>query len=339
MERKVIRASVLGFCMGVRRAVDMAKKSLEDFDDTVVYTYGPIIHNKNALKKLEEKKLLSINSDEELEAVEKDAASALSSGGKPPVVMIRAHGIPPETKLSIEKSGCVIVDATCPRVLANQKKAATYAGEGYTVIVAGDRNHGEVAALAGCVRFAGAECILVADRNDAENVAVPCAGRATSDGKCPETGSQAAGNIVIPGDKTSGAPADCQKKEIKAVLIGQTTISRSEYDAVAAVLRRRIPGLLVLDTICPATMERQKALSDLCDQVDGVVVIGGKNSANTRRLFITAKELCSHVVHIESAEEIPQDFFQLKTVGIAAGASTPDDIIDEVEKVLKSRPL
>ena len=295
MERKVIRASVLGFCMGVRRAVEIARKSLVDFKDTSVYTYGPLIHNEKALEKLEKSGLRCLYTEEELEEVKKNAVESK----KPPVIIIRAHGIPPEKRLSIEKSGCIVVDATCPRVLANQKKAASYAADGYTVIVAGDRNHGEVAALAGCVKFSGSQCILVADRNDAENVAVPCAGTDSS--------------------------------ETRAVLIGQTTISRSEYDAVAAVLRRKIPGLVVLDTICPATMERQKALAELCGNV---VVIGGKNSANTRRLYMTAQEKCAHAVHIEAASEIPPEFFSLGTVGIAAGASTPDDIIDEVEFTL-----
>ena len=304
MERKVIRASVLGFCMGVRRAVDIARKSLVDFKDTAVYTYGPLIHNEKALENLEKSGLRCLYTEEELEEVKKNAVESK----KPPVIIIRAHGIPPEKRLSIEKSGCIVVDATCPRVLANQKKAASYAADGYTVIVAGDRNHGEVAALAGCVKFSGAQCILVADRNDAENVVVPCAGDAAS----------------------GGAGTDATR----AVLIGQTTISRSEYDAVAAVLRRKIPDLVVLDTICPATMERQKALTELCGSVDGVIVIGGKNSANTRRLYMTAQEKCAHAVHIEAASEIPPEFFSLKTVGIAAGASTPDNIIDEVESSL-----
>ena len=304
MERKVIRASVLGFCMGVRRAVDIARKSLVDFKDTAVYTYGPLIHNEKALEKLEKSGLRCLYTEEELEEVKKNSVASK----KPPVIIIRAHGIPPEKRLSIEKSGCIVVDATCPRVLANQKKAASYAADGYTVIVAGDRNHGEVAALAGCVKFSGAQCILVADRNDAENVSVPCARDAASDG--------------------------ADTSATKAVLIGQTTISRSEYDAVAAVLRRKIPGLVVLDTICPATMERQKALAELCGVVDGVIVIGGKNSANTRRLYMTAQEKCAHAVHIEAASEIPPEFFSLKMVGIAAGASTPDDIIDEVESAL-----
>ena len=89
-----------------------------------------------------------------------------------------------------------------------------------------------------------------------------------------------------------------------------------------------------MNTICPATNERQQALLELCSQVDGVLVIGGKTSANTRRLYQTAAASCSHAAHIQSASDIPPEFFTLKTIGITAGASTPDEIISEVEKVL-----
>ena len=82
------------------------------------------------------------------------------------------------------------------------------------------------------------------------------------------------------------------------------------------------------DNIFPS--ERQEALFDLCDSVDGIIVIGGKNSANTIRLFKIAQQNCKNVIHVESACEIPQEFFALEKVGITAGASTPDEIIQEV---------
>jgi 4-hydroxy-3-methylbut-2-enyl diphosphate reductase len=90
-----------------------------------------------------------------------------------------------------------------------------------------------------------------------------------------------------------------------------------------------------MNTICPATNERQNALLELCKKVDGVLVIGGKTSANTTRLFITAKENCKNCAHIQSEKDIPKDFYKLKTVGITAGASTPDGIIDTVENTLQ----
>ena len=77
----------------------------------------------------------------------------------------------------------------------------------------------------------------------------------------------------------------------------------------------------------------------MCDRVDGVIVVGGKNSANTKRLFQTAQELCPHAAHIEAPDEIPAEFFRMKVVGITAGASTPDDVIRGVENRLLKNGL
>ena len=91
-----------------------------------------------------------------------------------------------------------------------------------------------------------------------------------------------------------------------------------------------------MNTICPATNERQKALVKLCKNVDGVLIIGGTNSATTNRLLRTAQELCNHAFLIDTAQEIPKLFFSLKRVGLTAGASTPDFVIDEVEAALEN---
>ena len=117
-------------------------------------------------------------------------------------------------------------------------------------------------------------------------------------------------------------------------MITQTTFSVKLFDEIAAVLKEKIPELKVLRTICPATYDRQDSLTDLCKKVDGVLVIGGKNSANTNRLYGKAKSLCNHAALIEKADEIPEKFSSLEKVGLTAGASTPDDVIDEVEKTL-----
>jgi 4-hydroxy-3-methylbut-2-enyl diphosphate reductase len=89
-----------------------------------------------------------------------------------------------------------------------------------------------------------------------------------------------------------------------------------------------------MNTICPATRERQDALKKLCPLADGVLVIGGRNSANTKRLLLTAQQLCGKAALIETADEIPEVFFTLGTVGLTAGASTPDSVIDDVERRL-----
>ena len=89
-----------------------------------------------------------------------------------------------------------------------------------------------------------------------------------------------------------------------------------------------------MNTICPATNERQTSLLELCKNVNGVLVVGGKNSANTKRLYQTAAANCKYAAHIQTAAEIPELFFNLKKIGITAGASTPDSIIESVENAL-----
>ena len=293
----VIRAKVLGYCMGVRRAVEIANKALLDYPNRNVWTLGPLIHNERALNKLAEKgiKILS----------EKD----FSIIGNKDVVIIRAHGVPPTTIETLKAVGATIVDATCPRVMISQKRAADYAAKGIAVIIAGDKNHGEVAGIAGCTinsKAPSPKCLLIENKNDAKNIIL-----AQKEGSIPSLPQQAA-------------------------LICQTTLSRVEYDAIAQELKKEIKNLEVLDTICPATTERQEALSALKNQVQGVLIVGGKNSANTQRLLMTATNIFTHAALIESALEIPSIFYTLNKVGIAAGASTPDEIIEEVENALKN---
>ena len=119
-----------------------------------------------------------------------------------------------------------------------------------------------------------------------------------------------------------------------AVLIAQTTIKESEYEAIASALKKRISDLKVFNTICPATYDRQAALKKLAYEVDALLVIGGKNSANTKRLFQTAVDTKKPAWLIEDASEIPKEIFSYSVIGLTAGASTPDFIIDEVEKKL-----
>lgn len=294
---KIIRADILGFCMGVRRAVEMANRAIEDYPEHKIWTLGPLIHNERALSSL---------AAQGVSVLEAANMADLSAGD---VVVIRAHGVSPEVLSALRHKGCVVIDATCPRVMLSQKRAASFASNGFTVIIVGDRNHGEVAGIEGCAVDATTgirRCLVVETRADAESLV-----RAARDGT----------DVSLPD---------------KVVLVCQTTISRAEYDDVADVLRAAIPDLQVLDTICPATMERQNALRELEGRVDGVLIIGGKNSANTQRLLMAAKKIFPCAALIENATEIPREFFSLSCVGLSAGASTPDEVIDEVEFALNN---
>ena len=188
-----------------------------------------------------------------------------------------------------------------------QKECADVAKNGWIIFFTGDANHGEVIGIEGAARRGAEDAGKKLDFVLVKSVE----------------------EAVFEYKKlfSENVPENC-------VLISQTTFSVKLFDEIAAVLKEKIPELKVLRTICPATYDRQDSLTDLCKKVDGVLVIGGKNSANTNRLYGKAKSLCNHAALIEKADEIPEKFFSLEKVGLTAGASTPDDVIDEVEKTL-----
>lgn len=282
---EIIRASVLGFCFGVRRAVELAEKALSENPGKKVYSLGPLIHNENALSALEEKGL---------HILEESDIAELEEGS---VVIIRAHGVAPCVTDALEKRGCKIIDATCPRVKASQKMVERYSSENDYVVLTGDKNHGEVIGIAG---YAGENFSQIQDYEEAENFEIP--------------GSE----------------------EKNVILLSQTTYSPKEFEKIENLFKSKFHNLAVMNTICPATNERQEALLELCGLVDGVLVVGGKNSANTKRLYQTAAANCKIAAHIQSAADIPQEFFNLKIIGITAGASTPDEIIEDVERKLEA---
>ena len=277
----IIRAKVMGFCSGVRRAVRMAEQAAERSNGHPVYSLGRLVHNKTVTDRLEARGI-----------------RLLADGQIPPpgsVVVIRSHGVPPETLQQLTTSGAVIVDATSPKVTSNQRIAASLAAAGETVIIAGDEGHGEVMGLAG----------------------------------------HAPGSVVIP-DSTK---ARALHHDGPVVLIAQTTMSQEEVNDIAAALAGNNIDLTIAGGICGATADRQSALRGLLPQVDAVVVVGGKDSANTRRLTAIAAESGKPVWQVTNADELTAmelsgQLHRFERIGLSAGASTPDDDIDAVERRL-----
>ncbi|MDR2071110.1 MAG: 4-hydroxy-3-methylbut-2-enyl diphosphate reductase, partial [Treponema sp.] len=278
---EVIKARTLGYCMGVRRAVELAYRRLA-VPSCRVYTIGPLIHNPQVLEDLEKRGV---------EVLDEACLPRDLSGA---VVIIRAHGISPDLEAELVSRGGRIVDATCPKVKASQMKALALAGAGRRVFLAGEARHGEIAGIRGYVP----DCIVVADPDEA---AVAAEGLARKN----------------PGAGTA--------------LIGQTTISPDEYAAIGEAIRFFFPSIEVIDTICGATRDRQDALRELCGKVDGVIVAGGRESANTRRLFTIAEASGKPAWLVENAGEVPPEIASYPRAGLSAGASTPDEVIRSIE--------
>jgi 4-hydroxy-3-methylbut-2-enyl diphosphate reductase len=258
-----------------------------------VFTLGPLIHNPRVLAELRSL------------GVEILDANNLPENLAGASVIIRAHGISPQTEARVREKGGRIIDATCPRVKASQLKAKALAESGCRLFLAGEAEHAEITGLRG---YAGeASAVVVGSAVRAEEAAAALRASLQKEPSAPET---------------------------QTALIAQTTISAEEYRSIGEAVKKYFPDLNIIQSICAATGERQESLRELLREVDAVIVAGGKESANTRRLLAIAEEQGKPCVLAESAGEVPAAFAAYQTVGICAGASTPDTVIDGIEQAL-----
>lgn len=273
----VVRAEVLGVCMGVRRALSIVETTLAENPGTPVHTLGPLIHNPRTVEDLRRRG-----------AVPVDGLMDVRGG----IVVIRAHGVGPETLREIAARGLRLVDATCPHVLRVQRIVADGAARGCLAVIAGDAGHGEVQGI----RAHAGRSVVVASVEEAR-----------------------AAELSAP-----------------ALVVGQTTLPNKDYREIVAALKERDPQIEVHDTSCALTETRQESLKRLASQVDALLVIGGMESANTRWLHRTAQQTGKPAWHVEGVADIPAEVRRFASVGISAGASTPDAIIAEVEAALRA---
>ena len=269
---EVILADYLGFCYGVKRAIKIARENAAPDGSTC--TLGPIIHNPQMVERLKDEGVGTIDCLDDLKR------------GK---VIIRSHGVGPETYEKAEAMGLECVDATCPHVKKAQLSAKELAEEGRFVVIVGEKEHPEVHSI---VQWAGGNVAVI--ETVAEAASVPNASRLG--------------------------------------IISQTTFSGERFREIVSALLDKSRDIRVMRTICTATDQRQRAARELASKVDVMLVIGGKNSANTTRLAQLCANIC-RTYHIETAEELqPAWFDNIEKIGITAGASTPDWIIKEVYK-------
>ena len=209
------------------------------------------------------------------------------------VLILRSHGIPPQKERELKSKGVQIVDATCPYVKAVHEAVVKLVKEGYFIVLVGEKNHPEVLGTWGYLRDAKGEGIIVETLEDLK-------------------------------------PA---LNKTKVGVIAQTTQNEQFFKEVVGELALWVQELKVINTICNATSVRQEEVRELAPKVDVMLIIGGKNSGNTTRLYKIAKSLNPNSYHIETADELKEEWFQnASTVGVSAGASTPKWIIESVLK-------
>jgi 4-hydroxy-3-methylbut-2-enyl diphosphate reductase len=267
-----------GFCMGVRRAMDLTLKSIPRHGEGLL-AFGPLIHNPQVLDLLREKGVEVCHSPESVKPGQS--------------IIIRAHGIPPQERDALKARGATIIDATCPKVLHVQSIIKKHAQNGGVTVIVGDRDHPEVIGLMG---YATDDAVIVSAREDVEKI-------------------------------PTGKPI---------CVVAQTTQNQAKYEDITRRIQARFPEAEVHGTVCDSTQRRQDEAIKMAASVDAMVVVGGRNSANTGRLTQRIKETGTPVFQVETDDEIdPACFGNAEAVGITAGASTPNWIIQRVVRKIE----
>ena len=275
---KVIKAKTAGFCFGVKRAVDTVYEQV-DACSSLIYTYGPIIHNEEVVRDMESKGVVVLRSEEELDALEKGT------------VIIRSHGVGKWIYDKLEARNIRIVDATCPFVKKIHNIVRKASAEGAHIVIIGNPDHPEVQGIRG---WAGEKVTVVQDKESAEGV-------------------------------------DFGKKE-KICVVSQTTFNYNKFKDLVEIIRKKGYDIIVLNTICNATKERQEEAARIAERVDAMIVIGDRRSSNTQKLFEICRNACMNTYYIQTLDDLDMNQLRsVETVGITAGASTPNKIIEEVQ--------
>lgn len=277
---EIILAKTAGFCMGVKRAMQIASQTALK-NESQVYTCGPLIHNPQAVEYLKKQGVESLSD-----------WRSINSG----TLIIRAHGMPAQDIEEMKARGLNIVDATCPHVVTSQRQIKKYADLGYFIVIIGDKDHPEILSLQS---FADQQRFRVI---------------------------------------SSLQQAKELDKLDQIMIIAQTTFNAEEFAEIADALSRKAKQAVVCNSICQATSERQQEVQKLAANADAVIVVGGKASANTRRLAEIAASICSRTHHIETEEELEGiDLTGVKKLAITAGASTPDFITEKVIEHIRKK--
>jgi 4-hydroxy-3-methylbut-2-enyl diphosphate reductase len=277
---EILIAKHSGFCEGVERAYRIA------VDQTglgrPVFMLGNLVHNSQVIEKFKNAGVTAVKALSEINP---------NSNG---VLLISAHGVPPNIYEEARALGLETVDTTCPWVKKAQKIAKELAAEGRLVIIVGDKGHVEVKGLVG---WSGNKAVVVEDLKDLSRFSLA--------------------------------------QNNKVGILAQTTQAESHFHNIVAELKKTVKDVKEYDTICGATSKRQTAAIELAQKVDLMLVVGDLMSANTKRLTELCGQTGTETHQIQTTEELNKNWLVRKNrIGITAGASTPEWVIDAVVKDL-----
>ena len=282
----VLLANPRGFCAGVRRAIEIVEKAIEEFG-APIYVRHEIVHNKHVIAALKEKGAVFVNSLDDIEDT-----------GRP--VVFSAHGVSNFVKQRAAELGLKTIDATCPLVSRVHRQIAALEKKDSEIIVIGKANHAEIIGTIGQM----------------EN---PYRARVINS---PEEA------------KALNLP-----RETEIGFVTQTTLSVDDTKEIIDYLRKTYPNLEAMkkDDICFATTNRQKAVKEIAPKVDLLIVIGSKNSSNSKQLKeVALKNGAKNAILIDDASELEAGVLDnVKNVGITAGASAPEHLVEDLICKLK----
>ena len=207
------------------------------------------------------------------------------------IVIIRSHGVSKKVYEILEERGVRCVDATCPFVKKIHKIVEKESAEGKHIIIIGDAKHPEVQGIMG---WAGDKVSVIKTEEEANDYFAP--------------------------------------KNAEICIVAQTTFNYNKFKYLVEIISKKSYNISVLNTICSATKERQTEAESIANEVDAMIVMGDKLSSNTQKIFEICSNACNNTYYIQTLEDLNMDQLKsVKTVGITAGASTPKNIIEEVQ--------
>ncbi len=289
-----------GFCFGVRRATDTVEALINSQEKGSVYILGQLIHNEEYIKHLEENGVCEISPNDI------DALYERAKNGEKITVVIRTHGI--EKNIQKKLQGCdeteenfKLVNCTCPYVTKIHKIASENSGKKEIFILIGKKDHPEVMSIMSHVQGDG---YVFADASELENFLVQAKNH------------QNLTNFSIN-------------------MVAQTTQKLTEWEKCQKILKKHCTNAKIFDTICSVTGIRQREAYELSQKCDVMIVVGGKGSSNTSKLVQVCEKNCAKTFWVQTRCDIPlEKIGHAKNIGITAGASTPDSLIQEVKKAM-----
>ena len=244
-----------------------------------------------------------IHNDEVVKDMEKNGVIVINdldelSSHEKGVMIIRSHGISKAEYDRIKNCGFEVLNATCPFVSKIHRYVEDYSSKGYDIIIVGSPKHPEVCGIKG---WADEKChvTIINSPEDAENY--------------------------------------MKNSTKKLCIVSQTTFNYNKFQELVEIINKKGYDIIVLNTICNATEERQTEAAKIARDVDAMIVIGGRNSSNTQKLFEICKNECNNTYYIQTVKDLDITCFEsIDSVGITAGASTPNKIIEEVQKNVRN---